>query len=194
MAGYLSDGHQVDRTDVRFARDQFCGAVQQRVFPSLPFIRAETLEQKMKQKQKKSRQGRKERAEKRSLVAKSPCHERAIEEKECCCCAGKSVCTDGRTGEGGCGGMTGGVVEPTAGRGGERRGRGEGEGAKGRRPEWREDRRRNDKGKGRRASGATARGRGETKGVVAAEALEGRRSQCTAGECNARAARRAKQY
>lgn len=91
-------------------------------------------------------------------------------------------------GGGGCGGMIGGVVEPTAGRGRE------GEGAKGRRPEWREDRRRNDKGKGRRASGATARGRGEAKGVVAAEALEGRRSQCTAGECNARAARRAKQY
>lgn len=65
-AAFLSDGHQVDRMDMRFAGDQFCGAVQQRGFPSLPFTRMETLRERRRKKmmkKKKRKQEEKEREE-----------------------------------------------------------------------------------------------------------------------------------
>lgn len=76
---------------MRFAGDQFCGVVQQRVFPSLPFAQkcierkgkneeVEKIRRKRKKEKKKKRtkEGKKETS---SLVAESPCYEEAIERR-----------------------------------------------------------------------------------------------------------------
>lgn len=64
-AAVLSDGHQVDRTDMRFAGDQFCGAVQQRGFPSLPFTRAGDVEGKEKEDDEEEEEKTRERERRR---------------------------------------------------------------------------------------------------------------------------------
>lgn len=86
---------------MRFAGDQFCGAVQQRGFPSLPFTRAGDVEGKEKEddeeEEEKTREREGRRMEKRetsSLVAESPRYEGAIERRNVVVVPG-SVCTDG---------------------------------------------------------------------------------------------------
>lgn len=118
--------------DMRFADDQFCGAVQHRGFPSLPFTRAKmprekkmrkknTTKEKQEESEGEKKEGEKEREESGSRV--SALRRGYGGEGMLLLCREAFAPTEGgRRREAGCNDMTGGVEEPDAKRDRERTG------------------------------------------------------------------------
>jgi len=136
----------------------------------------------MKKNKKQEEKEKEGKWEKESLVAESPCYEGAIERRNVVVVPGSVAPTERGSGVR-CDAMTGGV-EPDARRGRKKEKKREKE-REGPNERGRGRKRQNDKREGKRA-GRTGSREGEDE--EGGDALKGKRSQCTAGECNARQA------